>query len=189
MAVGRKRHRRRVACLARHLNHGLSFCEEERDERVPQIVGTEVVQARRGRGRSEDPLAPVTPVFVIPGCAVEPREDERFIIRLVREPDELAELDRLLGIEYPRARLGRDGRGRCVSTSASPTSCQARRGHLSVHGPKRMARRVRRTRGASLLCNGTAHFSTRRSTLSAPIFSCRRYEENRAPPRLCLGAS
>jgi hypothetical protein len=67
-----------VACLARHLNHGLSFCEEERDERVPQVVGTEIVQAGRGRGGSEDPLAPVSPVFVVPGRAVEPREDKRF---------------------------------------------------------------------------------------------------------------
>jgi len=38
-------------------------------------------QARRGRGRSEDPLAPVSPVFVVPGGAVEPREDKRFFVR------------------------------------------------------------------------------------------------------------
>jgi hypothetical protein len=43
-----------VACLARHLNHGLSFCEEERDERMPQVVGTDVVQVGSGRGGSED---------------------------------------------------------------------------------------------------------------------------------------
>ncbi len=47
---------------------------------MAQVVRAEVVQAGRGRGRSEDPLAPIRPVFFVPGASIGPRKDKRSII-------------------------------------------------------------------------------------------------------------
>jgi hypothetical protein len=74
---------------------------------MPQGIGTEVVQARRGRGRSEDPLAPVSPVFVVPGGAVEPREDRRFFVRTSALQAPLSKIARERSEESPGPRLSR----------------------------------------------------------------------------------
>jgi hypothetical protein len=66
VGVGVERHRRRVAGLAGDLDHGQAFGDQQRAERMAQVVRTHSGHADVGGERIEDTAAPVAPVVIAP---------------------------------------------------------------------------------------------------------------------------
>lgn len=96
---------------------------------MAQVVKAEVVQAGRGRGRSEDPLAPITPVFFVPGASIGPRKDKRSIIGPAALPTGPSIEARVSRWEL-RFRLGRTAVAICGRAIGAPRGGRPRPGRI-----------------------------------------------------------
>jgi hypothetical protein len=70
---------RRVARLTRNLDHRSTFREEQRHERMPEVIRSEVSESGCARSRGEHALAPVAPVLFCPDAVVARREHEHVL--------------------------------------------------------------------------------------------------------------
>src|SRR3954453_6692368 len=76
VAVSCERHRRPVSRLPRDFDHRSALREEERHERMPEVVRAKLVEPSGNGSGSEDALAPVSPVHLGPDPAITRRKNE-----------------------------------------------------------------------------------------------------------------
>src|SRR4051812_32113274 len=84
VAVSCERHRRRVSCLPRDFDHRSPLREEERHERMPEVVRAKLVEPSGNSSGSEDALAPVSPVLLGPDTAITRRKHECVVFGAAR---------------------------------------------------------------------------------------------------------
>src|SRR3954454_19730700 len=80
VAVSCERHRRRVSCLPRDFDHRSALREEERHERMPEVVRAKMVEPSGDGSGSDHALAPVSPVLLGPDTAITRRKNECVVL-------------------------------------------------------------------------------------------------------------
>lgn len=74
MRLDVERHRRRVPSLPRNLDHAAPLVDQQRDEAVPQVVGTRTLQAYRPTSGHPGVPVPGLPGRVVPDAVRAVRE-------------------------------------------------------------------------------------------------------------------
>ncbi len=82
--VGRQRHRRLVAGLARDVDHGRALRDQQADEAVAQVIRPRLRDAGVLRGLGERALAPVADAVGVPRRAVRRGKDQVEVLAVVR---------------------------------------------------------------------------------------------------------